>query len=77
MWPVWITPSGGSSRRGTRLALDRLRLLARVLVPALLPPVLLLARLGAIRHALAAAAPPERRGIRAGFGLAAVGAHAA
>ena len=48
-------------------------LFAHMLV--LFPPVLLLARLGAIPHALAAAAPLERRGVGAGFGLAAVGTY--
>ena len=44
-------------------------------MPVLFPPVLLLARLAAIPHALAPTAPFERRGVGAGLGLVAVGAH--
>ena len=51
-------------------------LLAHVLM--LFLPVLLLARLAAVPHALAPAAPLERRGsVRVAPGLVAVGAHAA
>ena len=50
-------------------------LFAHMLV--LFPPVLLLARLAAIPHELAPAAPLKRPVVGAGRGLVAVGAHAA
>ena len=57
-----------------RVILLLTRLLAHVLV--LFPPVFLLARLAAVPHELAPAAPLERRVVGTGRGLVAVGAHA-
>ena len=53
----------------------RLRLFTQM--PVLFPPVLLLARLAAVPHALAPAAPLERRVVGTGRELVAVGTHTA